>query len=483
LIPDVPAHPILAGVSSFNGGSNSFHDTISLTAGAFQVAHWSNAVPLVATKQPTTGKIVGLNFYPPSSDFAPGDWVATTDGARLMSNSLAWAGNCITASTNGVVGIYGAQVNSAKLADVQSKLNSTGLFTRVDIHDVAAYTPTRGELQQYSAVLVYSDAPFSDSTAMGDVLANYAEAGKGVVVSTFAFYSVSNHDLGGRFQSEGYMPFTTGAQSSGTLLTLIPDLPAHPILAGVTSFDGGSSSFHGLISLAAGATQVAHWSNDVPLVATKQPTTGIKIVGLNFYPASSDVQPGLWTATTDGARLMANALRWAACIDNDGDTYGQNCFAGPDCNDNDSAIHAMGTYYLDADGDGYGIAGNTTEACSLTPPAGYADNSSGFDVDDTDPFYTDILPTCTVKVIPKTLGWLIGDKEKNRSLLIIGERGTEFGDNSTIKWESAAIDMVSTRVFFKRFMIMRVTFNGEPLEKQDYRVLVGECEGKITWAK
>ena len=28
-----------------------------------------------------------------------------------------------------------------------------------------------------------------------------------------------------------------------------------------------------------------------------------------------------------------------ACIDNDGDTYGQNCAPGPDCNDNDDSIH------------------------------------------------------------------------------------------------------------------------------------------------
>lgn len=171
------------------------------------------------------------------------------------------------------------------------------------------------------------------------------------------------------------------------------------------------------------------------------------------------------------------------CIDNDNDTYGHYCAAGPDCNDNDSAIHATVTYYPDADGDGYGIADNTTEFCSLTPPAGYADNSSGFDVDDTDPFYTDFLPTCEVKIIPKTLGWLVGDKEKTRSLLVIGKRGTEFGDNPAIKWESDAIEVVRTRVFFKRFLFIRAKFNGEPLDPQEYRVLVGDCEGSITWAK
>ncbi len=98
-------------------------------------------------------------------------------------------------------------------------------------------------------------------------------------------------------------------------------------------------------------------------------------------------------------------------------------------------------------------------------------------------FILTFLPTCEVKIIPKTLGWLIGDKEKTRFLLVIGKRGTEFGENPVIKWESDAIDVVSTRVFFKRFMFMRVKFNGEPLEKQEYRVLVGDCEGRIRWAR
>ncbi len=481
VIPDVPTHPLLEGVSSFDGGSKSYHSPISLTAGAFQVAHWSNGVPLVATKQPTTGKIVGLNFFPPSSDARSDLWAATTDGARLMGNALAWAGNCITADTSGVVGIYGADDPDYAL-DVQSKLNSTGLFTRVDIHKVNTYTPTLEELQQYSAVFVYSNFNFYNNIAMGDVLANYADAGGGVVVATFALGGIDTSVISGRITSEGYLPFTTGPNISGTLCTLIPDLPTHPILEGVSSFDGGSRSFHNNVNLATGATLVAHWSNNVPLVATTDPTT-VKIVGLNFFPPSSDAQAGLWTASTDGALLMGNSLAWAACIDKDGDGYGDNCLAGPDCNDNNSAIHTPVTYYKDADGDGYGVVDTTTDVCSLTPPAGYADNSSGFDVDDTDPFYTNILPTCEVKIIPKILGWLIGDRERIRSLLVIGQRGTEFGETPVIKWESGSIDVVSTRVFFKRFMFMRATINGEPLEWEEYRVLVGDCEGSIRWAK
>jgi hypothetical protein len=173
-----------------------------------------------------------------------------------------------------------------------------------------------------------------------------------------------------------------------------------------------------------------------------------------------------------------------ACSDNDGDGYGTGgACEGADCNDADAAIHAAVTYYRDADGDGYGNEDNGSDVCSLTPPLGYAAGDPGFDVDDGDAFYTDKLPTCTVRVIPGLLGLLIGEREQTRSLFVIGQPGTDFGDNPVVKWESDAISVVSSRVLFKRFMFMRATFNGEPLEWEEYRVLIDGCEGAIKWAR
>jgi serine/threonine protein kinase len=94
MITNLATHPILSGVNSFNGGSDSFYGNIALTSGATLLAHWSNGVPLVAIKQSASGRVVGLNFFPPSSDARDGFWDASTDGARLMGNALAWAGQC-----------------------------------------------------------------------------------------------------------------------------------------------------------------------------------------------------------------------------------------------------------------------------------------------------------------------------------------------------------------------------------------------------
>jgi hypothetical protein len=167
------------------------------------------------------------------------------------------------------------------------------------------------------------------------------------------------------------------------------------------------------------------------------------------------------------------------CIDNDGDGYGSNCAAGPDCDDNNSAIHEPVTYYSDADGDGYGNQDNASAFCLLTPPAGYADNSSGFDVNDSDPFLTDFIPTCRVIMLPSILGFLIGDQERSRHVLVIGTGEGDFDEATPVRWESIYITSDIKRVLFKRFMLLQVTIDGENLDRGEYRVMIGDCFGKI----
>lgn len=98
LVADVISDPILNGVNSFNGGERGHYCEVSLTSGATLIAHWSNGYPLVATKKLTVGRIVGLNFFPLSSDVGSDYWISSTNGALLMANSLIWA-----ASTGGTI--------------------------------------------------------------------------------------------------------------------------------------------------------------------------------------------------------------------------------------------------------------------------------------------------------------------------------------------------------------------------------------------
>jgi hypothetical protein len=199
---------------------------------------------------------------------------------------------------------------------VQNKITGTGLIPQVDAFLVSGANPvpTLADLRRYASVLVYSDASFNNNVTLGNALADYIDQGGGVALATFAFYSSGGLGIQGRVVTGGYLPFSTGTQGGGTDLTLTKDLPLHPLLDGVASFDGGAASYQNSpITNALGATLVAHWSNGQPLVSAKDTAPG-RCAGLNFYPPSSDVNSSFWLAGTDGARLMADALLWSGRI-------------------------------------------------------------------------------------------------------------------------------------------------------------------------
>jgi len=86
----LPNHPVLANVNAFDGGSASYHNNGGLAAGAVLIADWTNGQPLIAERTGKTGRIIGLNFYPPSSDARSDFWLASTDGGRMMANALVY---------------------------------------------------------------------------------------------------------------------------------------------------------------------------------------------------------------------------------------------------------------------------------------------------------------------------------------------------------------------------------------------------------
>jgi subtilisin family serine protease len=86
-----PDHPIMQGVKTFDGGEMSFRPTsINLTSGAEIIAEWSDGKPLVVIKNINQIPRVDLCFYPPSSDVRKDFWDVSTDGTKLLANSLIW---------------------------------------------------------------------------------------------------------------------------------------------------------------------------------------------------------------------------------------------------------------------------------------------------------------------------------------------------------------------------------------------------------
>jgi hypothetical protein len=201
--------------------------------------------------------------------------------------------------------------------DPRDQLIASGAFASVTVIDAGVTTPSALELMTYDAVLVWSNLDFADAATLGDSLADYVDAGGGVVVAVFAnSTATTGRSLTGRWLSHAYEVVvsgggtTTGAASLGTI-----HHPAHPLISGVTTFAGGTGSFRPTtLSTDPSTTVVAEWDDGAILVAVRENTIGSR-VDLGFYPPS-DAVPGFedffWDGTTDGDVLLVNALTYAA---------------------------------------------------------------------------------------------------------------------------------------------------------------------------
>ena len=260
---------------------------------------------------------------------------------RLHTLALALASLLVSPALALDVGVYAA--DSFALFDVAEKLDDVGVLDAIHTENAGVSTPSLAQLQAHDVVLVYSGVPFADAVAMGDVLADYVDAGGGLVLAAATFDDSGLVGLEGRITNGDYFPLERAPYVYGTPLSLVPDLPGHAILQRVTSFDGGAQSIHhSPCAAVAGATQVAHWSNDEALVASWAPA-GI-VVGLNMAPPSDDAMGlGFWDPATDGDWLMADALRYAAGCDADEDGYFDASCNGDDCDDADPFVFPGGT--------------------------------------------------------------------------------------------------------------------------------------------
>jgi hypothetical protein len=196
--------------------------------------------------------------------------------------------------------------------DVQTRLLATNQFSAVDIINVTGSgvgTPPLSQLLSYDALLCWTNATPANNVTWGDVLANYVDAGGGVVVAVFAnSINSTTLNIGGRWQT-GYEVImdqsgtTTGLSGLGTVL-----IPTHPVMAGVTAFQGGAIGGRPTgTALEVGAFPIAHWADGKILVAQG---ANPKRIDLGFYPPS--VSCNLYGWMVGGDQLMTNALLFVA---------------------------------------------------------------------------------------------------------------------------------------------------------------------------
>ncbi|MCP4711813.1 MAG: DUF1565 domain-containing protein [Planctomycetes bacterium] len=110
-----PLHPALKDVASFDGGSSSYHGTGGVNAEGTLIAEWSNGKPLIAEMQKFVGRVLSVNFFPPSSDARSDFWDATTDGDILMANALNYVSDGMLTTT-----FAGGNSNNGAMFDIEA---------------------------------------------------------------------------------------------------------------------------------------------------------------------------------------------------------------------------------------------------------------------------------------------------------------------------------------------------------------------------
>lgn len=154
-------------------------------------------------------------------------------------------------------------------------------FPVVDSMDTSVVTPTLGDLLNYDAVLFSSLAGETDRIATGDAVADYIDAGGGVVITTPSHLLAGG--AWGRIYSSGQSPFkfdASGNVGPDTLNTVYQ--PGHYIMTNVTAV---SASARDDPTLAVGGTLLADWTDGTLTVAINSAGT---VAGITIYLPGSN---------------------------------------------------------------------------------------------------------------------------------------------------------------------------------------------------
>lgn len=318
-----PYNPLMQGVTGLGAEQRML---LTVSSGALMVASYSDGSPAAAYKWTGGHLAVGISASLGGSNWAMGDY------ARLIANAARLAGPPACAPT--------ATVTSTRTATRTATATGTGSPTpgpacnpsgnyrvlivyaegvagspsmlraellaqpgiqSVDLFDAGLSTPSLALLVQYDIVLTYSNFPYTDYAALGDLLSFYQDNGGIVIVSYGSSLLTEGYLLGGRWQSGGYTPIAYTSWSGNSATTLLTYNQNHPLMAGVATLNAGARVLSGA---APGGTRLAEYADHYTAVAIKS-TDGRMAIGFSAYLGN-----GAGRGIGDYARIVANAGRW-----------------------------------------------------------------------------------------------------------------------------------------------------------------------------
>jgi hypothetical protein len=184
----------------------------------------------------------------------------------------------------------------------QSQIAAQPGVAAVDLFNGSAGTPSPAVLGTYDLVVAMSDSDYNDSTALGNELADFVDAGG--VVFEYAYDNWAGNDPAGalrvapqgRWASGAYGTYIAGDNPNVPLTLGVFDA-TNPLMQGVTSL---AAAFNTTPTLAPGATRVAKWSDGTEMLAYKG-----RVVG-----SSANLDEDDMPFSGDWGKLTTNAVRW-----------------------------------------------------------------------------------------------------------------------------------------------------------------------------
>ncbi len=162
--------------------------------------------------------------------------------------------------------------------------------------------PTLAALQQYDAVLVWTNQVPDNRIALSNRLADYVDGGGRVVITTFWGQEMG---AAGRLNTHGYNPFTDPTPGNTTAGSLGSFDASDPLFAGVNSLSATQYRGDYLPGVDSGATLAGSWDDGRPLAGY---SANRKVVNVTLYPYVYQYLH----ATGDYRELFRNALAFPA---------------------------------------------------------------------------------------------------------------------------------------------------------------------------
>ncbi len=216
-----------------------------------------------------------------------------------------------TAGETANIAILGSDDSGSDLYlnNIAQYLINSGRFASVATINAFASTPTLAELQTYDVVGVFGWNYWNNPDSIGNVLADYVDAGGNVFIAFAANGTGGNWMVEGRFDSENYWlisPYSYDGDISYSMGTVFE--PAHPIMDGVSTLISRSKLDPGA-SVSEGATLLAEFEDGSPLIAVKELERS-KRIDISFPFFTSSVSDWGIDTTSDVRLLIINAFDW-----------------------------------------------------------------------------------------------------------------------------------------------------------------------------